>query len=407
MLRALCIAAVVALSGVTAVAAPPLVLGDVVIHGVDYAGYPSGACDRRLCRVDPAGGPIEPISDLLPNATGEVAIESATSALVLSYLGGAYAIERVNLATGSFALLASGLPALHPDDPELTVAPGGRIFLVAASGIIEIDRTTGAVMTLTPGEWHGLDAEPDGRLLTTRYIGLGPPEFPTFPIYEFVRIDPTTGVAVPLGETVDGHLRGIEAAASGDRFGLLTVNSSLSGMVWRWRAGVRTGLEMQQGFRFTLTDLAAAPDGTLIAVHYAYPGSLDIFPEFYHYAANGGPASTLDYDFGIGGVDVMLQGACSDGIDNDGDGAVDHPADIGCQNIASDNENPRCDDGIDNDGDGKVDWDGAGVAASDPNCSFAWQNWETPPAGCGLGAELALVLGLLAAGRRRAGRLVT
>ena len=60
---------------------------------------------------------------------------------------------------------------------------------------------------------------------------------------------------------------------------------------------------------------------------------------------------------------------CSDGIDNDGDGLVDYPADLGC---TSKNDNteapnpppppaPQCSDGIDNDGDGLID-------ATDPGC---------------------------------------
>ncbi len=46
---------------------------------------------------------------------------------------------------------------------------------------------------------------------------------------------------------------------------------------------------------------------------------------------------------------------CSDGVDNDGDGAVDFPADTGCIDAAQDLEDPQCSDGIDNDGDGDTD----------------------------------------------------
>ena len=50
-----------------------------------------------------------------------------------------------------------------------------------------------------------------------------------------------------------------------------------------------------------------------------------------------------------------VPGACSDGIDNDGDGDIDG-ADAGCAGTLSPNvENPQCDDGVDNDGDGLVD----------------------------------------------------
>ncbi|MEM8609208.1 MAG: hypothetical protein AAGF92_19050 [Myxococcota bacterium] len=51
-----------------------------------------------------------------------------------------------------------------------------------------------------------------------------------------------------------------------------------------------------------------------------------------------------------------LPGACSDGIDNDGDGAID-TADPGCEDADGDIENPACSDGYDNDGDGLIDDD--------------------------------------------------
>jgi hypothetical protein len=46
---------------------------------------------------------------------------------------------------------------------------------------------------------------------------------------------------------------------------------------------------------------------------------------------------------------------CSDRIDNDGDGAIDHPADPGCSDTDSLVEDPECQDGTDNDQDGSID----------------------------------------------------
>ena len=60
---------------------------------------------------------------------------------------------------------------------------------------------------------------------------------------------------------------------------------------------------------------------------------------------------------------------CSDGVDNDGDGASDFPADAGCADAAQDLEDPACNDGIDNDGDGEVD-------LADIQCTDAWRNSE-------------------------------
>jgi hypothetical protein len=115
--------------------------------------------------------------------------------------------------------------------------------------------------------------------------------------------------------------------------------------------------------------------------------------------------------------------ACSDGIDNDGDGLVDFDGgasanggvpiglpDPGCAAAASTTESPQCQDGIDNDGDGNIDFDGGAsanygvaLAAADPQCTAPSHNDESRAAACGLGAELVLVLPLisLVASRRR------
>ncbi|MGE0868223.1 MAG: hypothetical protein AB7P03_06670 [Kofleriaceae bacterium] len=66
--------------------------------------------------------------------------------------------------------------------------------------------------------------------------------------------------------------------------------------------------------------------------------------------------------------------ACSDGIDNDGDGAVDFPADVGCTDTSDTSEDSlvtaQCSDGRDNDGDGRKDY------PSDPGCFAPQQDDE-------------------------------
>lgn len=81
---------------------------------------------------------------------------------------------------------------------------------------------------------------------------------------------------------------------------------------------------------------------------------------------------------------------CSDQIDNDGDGLVDYPADPGCNFSQLSKEDPQCNDGVDNDGDTLVDW------PQDGGCAGAWDDDETPatPPSCGLLGAEPLVVGL-------------
>jgi len=98
--------------------------------------------------------------------------------------------------------------------------------------------------------------------------------------------------------------------------------------------------------------------------------------------------------------------ACSNGVDDDGDGLVDFPDDPGCADPGGMREDPACDNAVDDDGDGLVDFDGGvsanhGVAVGppDPRCGEAYLKSEER--GCGLGAELLLALALVARLQRR------
>jgi hypothetical protein len=62
---------------------------------------------------------------------------------------------------------------------------------------------------------------------------------------------------------------------------------------------------------------------------------------------------------------------CRDGFDNDGDGLVDHPEDPDCRSPDDLSEIPDCADGLDNDGDGLVD-------LADPSCADAEDPAEDP-----------------------------
>ena len=87
-------------------------------------------------------------------------------------------------------------------------------------------------------------------------------------------------------------------------------------------------------------------------------------------------------------LSVIGQPACDDGIDEDGDGLVDHPEDPGCTSATDDDErdpNLVCDDGLDNDGDGFTDYgqdfgcaspDGGSEVDFPPECGDGVDNDE-------------------------------
>jgi spore coat protein A len=103
--------------------------------------------------------------------------------------------------------------------------------------------------------------------------------------------------------------------------------------------------------------------------------------------------------------------ACDNGLDDDGDGFTDVPDDPGCRLPTSTNENPQCQDGVDNDGQTGIDFDGGAsrnggvpISTPDPQCTAAWVNQEAVTSsggGCGLGPELLLLAPLAALRRLR------
>lgn len=102
---------------------------------------------------------------------------------------------------------------------------------------------------------------------------------------------------------------------------------------------------------------------------------------------------------------------CDDGADQDGDGLVDFPDDPVCRDPSHYGEHSQCQDGLDNDGQPGIDFDGGaawngGVALGepDPDCKAPWRDGEATGYTCGLGAELVLLAplaGALARRRRR------
>jgi formylglycine-generating enzyme required for sulfatase activity len=95
--------------------------------------------------------------------------------------------------------------------------------------------------------------------------------------------------------------------------------------------------------------------------------------------------------------------ACENGADDDGDALIDYPADPGCASANDGNElsNRQCDNALDDDNDGTIDW--RGDATGDSDCWGIADPSElgSPPPGCGLGPEVAVMLSVIWWLRRR------
>ncbi len=104
---------------------------------------------------------------------------------------------------------------------------------------------------------------------------------------------------------------------------------------------------------------------------------------------------TMSAGAGLVAAFALPAAACTNGIDDDGDGFIDYPADPGCPNAFSAREDPECSNGIDDDGDSQID-------LLDPECNGSAGKGSESSAACGLGFEIVLVLPLLARWRRAA-----
>lgn len=102
---------------------------------------------------------------------------------------------------------------------------------------------------------------------------------------------------------------------------------------------------------------------------------------------------------------LIEQPGCSDGLDDDGDGLVDYPADPGCADALDTNERGPdyvCDNGIDDDGDGEADYPNDNNCLSPTGTTEAPN--EVPSVSLGAGAGL-LAFALYAQGQHALRRL--
>ncbi|RIL07970.1 MAG: hypothetical protein DCC71_01200 [Proteobacteria bacterium] len=361
--------------------------------GAVVVADPSG-----LYEVAPSTGAQRRFSDALAaNESLQTVFEASGDAIVLEAAG----LARVPFPYGGIAsktplltLPVSGVLSVWIGDALAREASGSLLatgFGPLGDGIFRIGASGSPVTKVTPSfsadTWSDLAVEASGQILAvgTRF-GVGAGVF---------RVHPTTGARTALSSGAPWVTPMAVAVGTGGQIYVADAGTcgavSCSGSevvqvdpVSGARLAVRSG-----GFITGEMDLAVVTALPTCAngVDDDGDGATD-FPADAHCRAFEDPSEHPD---------------CSNGLDDDGDGAIDHPADAGCAQATSARENPPCSDGIDNDGDGRVDWNGGpGGGTPDPQCASPTGGAEKAASSCGFGAEIALALAFWRWRRRRA-----
>jgi probable HAF family extracellular repeat protein len=364
--------------------------GEIVV--ADPAGLfqvnPQTGAQRRFSTPLTGFGSLQVVFDAAGDA---VVLESGgltRVAWALAGLGAETAL--LTLPVGTTMIFFQGDSLVRESSGNLLVTGFGA----AGDGVFRVGPTGAPVNVLKPGfatdVWNDLALESNGNL-----IAVGD-DFSTGPgVY---RVNPTTGIATPLS-TGSAWIEptGVAVALNGELFvgdaGTCTTSGCTGASVVRVNPSTGARLSVWSGGSITgPTDLAI-----VTALPACGNGVDDDGDSAVDYPADGGCETPTD---------TLELAACSDGLDNDGDGLADFGADPGCGSPLSNQEQPQCSDGLDNDGDGKTDFNGGPSGGTpDPHCAGGpTLPKERPGASCGLGAEAAFALALILRARRRANR---
>jgi probable HAF family extracellular repeat protein len=360
----------------------------------------------------------------------------------------------IHPGTGAATVLSAGAQLASPEG--LVQRPDGRLVLSSPAGLFEIGLATGAqsrrssggfvsggglplaatstgdLLALDVGGIHRVTWNPNGTGTKTTPLALpvggNPGQLHLFLGYSLALADDDTAYTTGIGLLGDGVFRAELAPPS-----VAKVTPGFLTHAWRDLARESATSLLAVGDHFTLGEGVFRINVSTGAVTALSTGAAWLQPESVTIGAGGAiyvaDSGNCDAEGACSGGAVVsvhpstgartvvrngifsgtlqvravgaLPGVCADGIDSDGDGLVDL-ADPGCKDATWTLENPSCDNGLDDDADGKIDWDGGpGGGAPDPNCDGKpWMN-NGEKASCGLGAELALLLPLLARLRRR------
>ncbi|MGH0035184.1 MAG: hypothetical protein ACQGVK_09170 [Myxococcota bacterium] len=258
-------------------------------------------------------------------------------------------------------------------------------------GVFRIDGTTlvasGLAGNFTNAKWFDLDVESSGDIVA---VGTD------YPVSTGVfRIDPVSGARTPLSTGAPWtDPVSVAVAANGDLFVADAGTCDAQG-VCTGSSVVR--VDPVSGARLDVWS-GGSIDGRLdLAVVTSLPACANGVDD------DGDGETDFPADAGCTApADGSELAECADGADNDGDGAIDL-ADPGCKNAEEPSrENPAstCNDDLDNEDDGRVDWDGGpGGLEPDPHCVDKPWAAEVKKS-CGLGFEWLLGLGGMLALRR-------
>jgi streptogramin lyase len=354
--------------------------------GAPLVAYTRGYNDAYVVRFDPATGTQETIAAPLGTPWSYMVSSSPEDAHYHLFVDAHRQllvvtddrVMRVDPTTGVQTLIAriesagcDPLPICLSSDVAL--APDGRIVLlreVLAAGayprLVWIDPVTGDV-TVQEVDWvlnwaNRLAIETSGAILLNDF---------NFADSMIARYDPLTGQASPAFDLGDLVARIDDMAL--DAAGTLFVADTAGGEI-----------------------LHVDPvDGSTVVVGSSpAPGRIVVDARGRVFSWGSSPEKLLVLDPSTGSLTMLatatevqanrtlavLEPACADHLDDDGDGLVDL-ADPGCANARSPRENPQCNNGRDDDNDGRTDLD-------DPDCVSP----ASAEISCGLGAELVLAL---------------
>ena len=360
---------------------PTLATGDIVLSDTGAFGGAGG-----IFRVNPTSGAVRALRlGGSPVALGMLRVGPTRELITAGF--SVEAVNRIDPGTGRATLLADA-SQIGGEVSGATFDKNGDLLLAVQVGvggrILRVERALENVTYFNVVQVAAFpNVLPLALLLPYRAPAGGPWAGNAFllgtilgdQVPSYFEFDPIAGGAFDLGSTVStGPLVFYEDGGALTSDGAILYDSLFQGAelvvtYWTTDGPSSSAFLSSNGFFKKITGVAVDESGNvLVADANAFGGGggvIRVNP------TNGAQtrvttATFVDPD----GIAVVPPPACSDGVDNDGDGLVDYPNDPGCLTPDDAWETVDCADGIDNDGDGNVDWDPDGWGP-DPSCASA------------------------------------